>query len=72
MSFFRALLEGFRTLGDGMYSLFSWVEPRRPVLVRYTRSNTCRECRRTYPNPDHAAICGDWDRTLGTNRHYWK
>jgi len=66
------LLEGFRALGEGMYSLFSWVEPSIQIPSLPTRSKICCECRRTYPNPDLAAICGDWDRFMGLNRHYRK
>lgn len=58
---------------DWFARIFESLFPR-PQLREYSwkPSKTCKVCGRTYSNVDSAALCGDWDKVMGTNRHRWK
>lgn len=61
----------FYKIGDAIYSfgemLSNLIISKRSENYHrwYKPSNECRICGRKYLNPDEAAICGDWDLTLG-------
>jgi hypothetical protein len=61
---------------DWFFRIFDWSFPSRERRLQedygYKPSKTCKVCGRTYGDVDSAAICGDWDKVMGTNRHYWK
>lgn len=65
MKWLENLLEGASRLLD------IYPAPRRRIEFP-TRTKTCKECKRTYRTVDEAAICSDWDKVLGNNRHSWK
>ena len=49
---------------DWLYNMIAgWLDPipRR----RNNKPFFCEECGRKYSNADSAAICSDWDKTLG-------
>lgn len=57
-----------KNLIDGISELF-FGPPIEKYLEKHQRSTICRTCGRKYRDVDSAAICSDWDKVLGKNRH---